>query len=286
MPDRDSNFDAGDDRLPRRTIKRLAEARRREAEAGFISDLTQFALFDPDVQPLIGGMRALDYMFSPPDGPYIVRPLCGASGSEPILCDDSDLRYEDRRRILTKQESKILRWAQENLDQSGRNIYIALIAIRVLIGAASPTIRCYRAQINGPVVVPEMPVRMILMTNLGVYRHEVPAWPDIVYALARASGHVNRDVRFFRSFLFRVLIGVLLNIVYAREYASRNAEYDDRSGEVEDRVRGIIETIPERDPAESGAHGQAGRASDGGKRPTPAPRGPRPRPRSPRPRMF
>ncbi|GBQ31324.1 hypothetical protein AA12717_3727 [Gluconacetobacter sacchari DSM 12717] len=256
-----------------------------DAESGFIRDLMHFTLDEPDVQPLVCASRDLDFYYGA-EGPDSVGPLCGVPGREPIPSTSADLRYEDRKCILTVQEAKILRWTQRNFDQSGRNIYLALIALRVMIGAESPTIACYRCQVSDAVVYPDLPVQMALMSVLGVHRDDVPAWADIVHALARATGRVKQDVKPLKLLLLRLLSGILLNIVDARTSALNTPGFNDRSGEVEDRVRAIIETIPKRDLAESGAHGQAGRASEGGKRPTPAPRGPRPRPRSPRPRMF
>lgn len=279
-----------------------ADADARAAEEYFITEMILCTLTGPFVIPRIGGRRVMEPILSvfAPDAPRIIHFMCGEAEDVTVRCDESDVRHVDNRQILTRQEVRILRWAEKNLTQSGRDIYVSMIALRVMIGAISPDIRTYCCIKNGDLVLPALPVRMRLMPDLGVVWPDVPAWRDIVKSLVTATGrpNLNREIE-------RLLVHVLVDLGGAIGPAIFNTNEQcsggrDRDNEVGDRVEGIAATVPERDwelfdgrPGGGGGGGSGGgRVAGGGgtsrvgigKKSSPAPRAPRPRGRVLRPR--
>lgn len=267
----------------------------RAAEEYFLTEMIFQALIGPFVSPLVGGRKALDPILSmlAPDAPQIIRYMCGEDEKATVSCDESDVGYADSRQILTRQEVKILRWTEKNLTQSGRDIYVAMIAMRVMIGAISPDIRTYCCIRNGELVLPALPVRMRLMPVLGVAHPDVPAWRDIVKSLVTATGRGNQK-REMERLLVHVLVG--LGDIIGPSMFNTNEQCSggqDRDNEVGERVEGIVATVPEKDwELFSGRRGRGGGRTAGGgasrigigKRNSPAPRAPRPRGRVLRPK--
>jgi hypothetical protein len=275
-----------------------AVADARAAEEYFITEMILCTLTGPFVIPRIGGRRVMEPILSvfAPDAPRIIHFMCGEGVT--VSCDENDVRYVDGRQILTRQEVKILRWAEKNLTQNGRDIYVSMVAMRVMIGAVSPDIRTYCCIRNGDLVLPALPVRMRLMPSLGVVWPDVPAWRDIVKSLVTATGrpNLNREME-------RLLVYVLVDLGGAIGPAIFNTNREcsggrDRDNEVGDRVEGIAATVPERDwelfDGRPGGGGGGGRIAGGGgggtsrlgigKKNSPAPKAPRPRGRVLRPR--
>lgn len=265
-----------------------------DAEEYFITEMILCTLSGATVSPLIGGRRVMEPILSvfDPDAPRIIHYMCGEGAT--VFCDEGDVRHVDDRQILTRQEVRILRWAEKNLTQSGRDIYVSMIAMRVMIGAESRDIRTYCCILNGELVLPALPVRMRLMPDLGVVWPDVPAWQDIVKSLVLATGrpNLNREME-------RLLVHVLSDLLYAVQPSNTATSrgfrgFRDRVVEVGDRIEGIVATVPEADwelfDGRRGggggriAGGGASRVGVGKKSNGPAPSAPRPRGRVLRPR--
>jgi hypothetical protein len=266
------------------------------AEEYFITEMILCTLSGATVSPLIGGRRVMEPILSvfAPDAPRIIHYMCSQGAT--VSCDERDVQYLDGRQILTRQEVKILRWTEKNLPQSGRDIYVSIVAMRVMIGAISPDIRTYCCIRNGDLVLPALPVRMRLLPDLGVVWPDVPGWRDIVKSLVAATGrpNLNREME-------RLLVHVLVDLGGAIGPAMFNTNEQcsggrDRDNEVGDRVEGIVATVPEKDwelfsGRRDGGGGGGGRVAGGGtsrvgisKKSAPAPKAPRPRGRVLRPR--
>lgn len=275
-----------------------ADADARAAEEYFITEMILCTLTGPFVSPRIGGRRVMEPILSvfAPDSPRIIHYMCGDGEKATVRCNENDVHYDDDRQILTRQEMKILRWAEKNLPQSGRDIYVSIIAMRVMIGATSPDIRTYCCIRNGDLVLPALPVRMRFLPDLGVVWPGVPAWRDIVKSLVTATGRPNLN-REMERLLVHVLVGLGDAIVPAISNTNQQCSGgQDRDNEVGDRVEGIAATVPETDwklfdGRRDGGGGGGGRIAGGGtsrvgigKKSSPAPRAPRPRRRVLRPR--
>ncbi|MFT8507595.1 hypothetical protein [Acetobacter sp.] len=233
-----------------RTIQQRHESRIARAESDFIFDLLFIALDGEFIRPSIR-KSLVDAIWSTMDGdvPDINKRLCGTSDKEFVLSDERDLNYEDEREILTLQEIKILRWSEARLEPSWKLIYITLVAMRIFIGAESKKVGTYRCIAYDKIIMPAIPVSMSLRENLGVSQDEVPAWADIVCAMLRATGRSNPDKRMERLLVY-ALVSLLHEITAARLHADNTSKYfDDRCGEIIERMNGIVSTIPEEDLA-------------------------------------
>lgn len=268
------------------------------AEEYFITEMILCTLSGATVSPLIGGRRVMEPILSAldPGAPRIIHYMCGEDEKSAVHCDEHDVNYVDDRQILTRQEIRILRWAEKNLTQNGKDICVAMVAMRVMIGAISPDIKTYCCIRNGELILPSLPVRMRLMPVLGVVWPDVPAWGDIIKSLVMATGrpNLNREME-------RLLVHVLSDLMYAVQPSNTATArgfrgFRDRVVEVGDRIEGIVATVPEDDwklfdGRRGGGGGGGGRLARGGtsrvgvgKRSSPAPKTPRPRGRVLRPR--
>ncbi|MCP1215945.1 hypothetical protein NKW53_07710 [Acetobacter orientalis] len=225
-----------------RTIQQRHESRIARAESDFIFDLMFIALDGEFIRPSIR-KSLVDAIWSTMDGdvPDINKRLCGTSDKEFVLSDERDLNYEDEREILTLQEIKILRWSEARLEPSWKLIYITLVAMRIFIGAESKRIGTYRCIAYDKIIMPAIPVSMALRENLGVSRDDVPAWADIVCAMLRATGRSNPEKK-----MERLLVYALVSLLHAD---NTSKYFDDRCGEIIERMNGIVSTIPEKDLA-------------------------------------
>lgn len=262
-------------------------------EEYFVAEMILRALMGPLLSPRVGGSRIMEPILAElaPAAPRIIHYMCGQAEGATVFCAESDVRYVDDRRILTQQEVRILRWTEKNLPLSDRNIYVSIVAMRVMIGAASPDIRTYCCLRNGDLVMPALPVRMRLMPVLGVAWPDVPAWGDIVRSLVAATGRGNAGRE-----MERLLVHVLVDLGAAVGPATTrtNEEFaggEDRDNEVGDRIQGIGATVPDADweffdGRRGGGGGGRGGASRVGvsKNSSPAPGAPRLRGRPLRPR--
>ncbi|GAJ28309.1 hypothetical protein [Acidomonas methanolica] len=266
----------------------------RIAEEYFVSEMILRALMGPFLSPRVGGGRVMEPILAAlvPEAPRIIHYMCGQAEDATVRCDERDVQYLDGRQILTRQEVKILRWAEKNLTQNGRDIYVSMVALRIMIGAVSPDIRTYCCIKNGDLVLPALPVRMRLLPDLGVAPPDVPTWSVIVRSLVAATGRGNAGRE-----MERLLITAIVDLGDAIGPAMFNTNRQcagglDRDNEVGERIHGIMGTISSRDwELFDGRPGGGGRIAGGGtsrvgigKKSSPAPRAPRPRGRVLRPR--
>lgn len=271
----------------------------RIAEEYFVSEMILRALMGPFLSPRVGGGRVMEPILAAlaPCAPRIVHYMSGQAEDATVRCDDSDVQYADNRQILTWQEVKILRWTEKNLHLNDRNIYVSMIALRVMIGAVSPDIRTYCCIRNGDLVLPALPVRMRLLPNLGVAPPDVPTWSAIVRSLVAATGRGNSN-REMERLLITAIVDLGASVGPATCSTNRECAGGlDRNNEVGERIHGIMGTIPARDwelfdgrPG-GGGGGGGGRIAGGGasrvgvgRKSSPAPKAPRPRGRVLRPR--
>lgn len=278
-------------------------AARTIADAGvieefFVTEMILRALMGPYLSPHVGGSRVMEPILAAlsPSAPPMIHYMCGQTEGATVFCNENDVQYVDDRRILTRQEVRILRWAEKNLSLIDRNVYVSIVALRVMIGAVSPDIRTYCCLKNGDLVMPALPVRMRLMPALGVAWPDVPAWGDIVRTLVTATGRGNAN-REMERLLVPALVG--LGDAVAPAISCTNSQFAggrDRDSEVGERIRGIAATVHGEDweffdRRRGGGGGGGGRIAGGGasrvgvgKRNGPSPGAPRPRGRVLRPR--
>lgn len=238
-----NNWNGYDPLLPVSTLLTIQAIKARVTEGAFISNLLSLSLESRPVQTLLGGCAALDMLRVDPESSLLIQPLTGTSNTSLVSLNlpHTALAFKDDLRILTVHETKILKWASQTLDPDSENIFVALIAARLFMGAFPGSIETYQGQIGETRILPAMPGRMVLMPFLGEYDEDIPNWEDLLEAFARATGTGDNRIGRLSFLLASVLFSVMENLSEARDAVEG---LDDRTQAVEDRLYSILHTIP------------------------------------------
>lgn len=241
-----NNWNGYDPLLPARTLLTIQAIKAQVTEGTFISNLLYLSLKNRPVQTLLGGCAALDMLRADPESSLLIQPLTSTSDASLVSLNlpYTALAFKDDLRILTVHETKILKWASQTLDPDSENIFVALIAARLFMGAFPGSIETYQGQIDETRILPAMPGRMVLMPFLGEYDEDIPNWEDLLEAFARATGTGDNRIGRLSFLLASVLLSVMENLSDARDAVEAPAALDDRARAVEDRLYSILHTIP------------------------------------------
>ena len=241
-----NNWNGYDPILPARTLLTIQAIKAQVTEGTFISTLLYLSLENRPVQTLLGGCAALDMLRADPESSLLIQPLTSTSDASLVSLNlpHTALTFKDDLRILTVHETKILKWASQTLDPDSENIFVALIAARLFMGAFPGSIETYQGQIDETRILPAMPGRMVLMPFLGEYDEDIPNWEDLLEAFARATGTGDNRIGRLSFLLASVLFSVMENLSDARDAVEAPAALDDRARAVEDRLYSILHTIP------------------------------------------
>jgi hypothetical protein len=241
-----NNWNGYDPLLPASTLLTIQAIKAQVTEGAFISSLLSLSLEDHPVQTLLGGCAALDTLRVDPESSLRIQPLTGTSSTSLVSLNlpHTALAFKDDLHILTVHETKILKWASQTLDPDSENIFVALIAARLFMGAFPGSIETYQGQIDETRILPAMPGRMVLMPFLGEYDEDIPNWQDLLEAFARATGTGDNRIGRLSFLLASILFSVMGNLSEARDTVEGSTDLDDRTRAVEDRLYTILHTIP------------------------------------------
>lgn len=271
-----NNWNGYDPLLPARTLLTIQTIKAQVTEGTFISNLLSLSLENHPVQTLLGGCAALDMLRVDPESSLLIQPLTGTSDASLVSLNHphTALAFKDDLHILTVHETKILKWASRTLDPDSENIFVALIAARLFMGAFPGSIETYQGQIDETRILPAMPGRMVLMPFLGEYNEDIPNWEDLLEAFARATGTGDNRIGRLSFLLASVLFSVMENLSDARDAVEAPADLDDRAQAIENRLYSILHTIPHHylrpferpeNPAPTGGGHSGSRGSSAGK---------------------
>lgn len=237
------NWNGYDLRLSVTTQQTLQAMQAQAAENAFLNDLLFITLDDRPVRKLLGNLEALR---PDPENTLLVQPLTSLTGASLVSLNHphTALDFKDEQNILTVHETKILQWASKTLDQDGENIFIAMIAARLFMGARPGALHTYRAQVDVDRILPALPNTMTLMAFLGERPEEVPNWEDLLDAFARATDIGDNRIGRLSFLLANVLFSVMEKLPDAYHFAELSKGFLDRTGEIENRLFSILDTIP------------------------------------------
>lgn len=241
-----NNWNVYDPILPASTLLTIQAIKAQVTESTFISNLLSRSLENHYVQTLLGGCAALDMLRVDPESSLLIQPLTSTSDASlvSLIHPHTALTFKDKRRILTVHETKILKWASQTLDPDSENIFVALIAARLFMGAFPGSIETYQGQIDETRILPAMPGRMVLMPFLGECDEDIPNWKDLLEAFARATSTGDNRMGRLSFLLASVLFSVMENLSDARDAVEAPADLDDKTRIIEDRLYSILHTIP------------------------------------------
>lgn len=204
-----------------------------EAESEFVRELIFQTVNAHRVRTLLGKNERRHLLDEVSDG--AVMSITGQ-----IDASQEDL-YGTGNDVIVKYEEKVLAWARKNLSPDDYNVCISIVIICILIGAAPSHLDSYLFTEDGK--QPALPRGMALMEKeeSGNRSNQVPGFGDIVKAIAAATEESKAGISLLTLHL---CVESLISLPSARAHAEKLIEFDDRSEDVEDRIRAILSTVP------------------------------------------